>query len=69
VIPNHNVTFLLLHNCNSITLMNHNVSIFGDSGLSKGSRPTGWEPPFYIDSAELHYWVRRYCCATNSILW
>jgi hypothetical protein len=41
VTPNHEITFLLLRNCNFATLMNENmnenVNIFGDRGLPKGS--------------------------------
>lgn len=39
--PTIKLLVLILHNCNSDTVMNHNVSIFEDRGLSKGQGPTG----------------------------
>ena len=44
VTPNHTIISLLFHNCNFATVMNCNVNIFGDRGLSKGLGPTGpWD--------------------------
>jgi hypothetical protein len=39
--PTIKLFLLLLHNSNFATVRNRNVNIFGDTGLPKGSRPTG----------------------------
>jgi hypothetical protein len=46
--PTIKLFLLSLHNCNSATVVNHRVNIFGDRGLPKGLR-----------TADLESWKRQ----------
>jgi hypothetical protein len=59
--PKHKIISLLLHNCNFVAVMNHNINICGFLMVvgkpcekvfwppPKGSHPTGWKPLIYTE--------------------